>query len=174
MTSRFSASAAGMVIAAVLIIPVAASATAAAAPWCGTDSVSLSAGGPGSPGDGQQSHFDLILTNTSSQSCALKGYPGVDLLGPDDPTWGPDYQLPQQAGDPRLLTLAPGASASSRLTFLPDPNGWAPDTIAVTLPNASGRLKTDWPGSPGNGIPLARQDGATHPGTYIGPLQLSQ
>jgi hypothetical protein len=168
MTSRFFAWVAGLVTAAVLMIPVAASTTAAATPWCTTDSLSLSTGAPGSPGDHEQIHFDVILTNISSQSCALQGYPGVDLLGPDDPTWGPDYQLPQQARDPQLLTLAPGTTASSRLTFLPQPDGWVPQTIVMTLPNTSGQLETPW--TPGN-IPVLRQDGATRPGTYIGPLQ---
>jgi hypothetical protein len=59
----------------------------------------------------------------------LRGYPGVELVGPD----GPTYSLPRQSGDPRALTLAPGASASSRLTFLPAANGWVPRTIVVTL-----------------------------------------
>jgi hypothetical protein len=40
-------------------------------------------------GDQAQIHFDVILTNISSQSCALQGYPGVDLVGPDDQVWGP-------------------------------------------------------------------------------------
>jgi Protein of unknown function (DUF4232) len=167
MTPRSSTWAASLV-AGVLIIPATASGTAAAEPWCTPDALSLSTSAPGSPGDATQIHFDVILTNTSSQSCALQGYPGVDLLGPDDPMWGPDYQLPQQAGDPQLVTLEPGASARSRLTFLPDPNGWVPRTIAVTLPNTSGQLETPW--VPG-GIPVARQDAASHPGTYIGPLQ---
>ena len=135
------------------------SATAAAEPWCAPDALSVRTSAPGSPGDATQIHFDVILTNTSSQACTLQGYPGVDLIGPDDPMWGPDYQLPQQAGDPQPVTLAPGASAASRLTFLPDPNGWVPSTIAVTLPNAPGRLETPWIGrrrsccTPGCGNP---------------------
>lgn len=153
-------------MAAALTIP--ASPTAAAEPACGTDSLSVRTSAPGSPGDTTQIHFDVILTNSSSQTCTLQGYPGVDLIGPDDPMWGPDYQLPQQAGDPQPVTLAPGASVASRLTFLPDPNGWVPHTIAVTLPNAPGRLETPWIAG---GVPVARQDAATHPGTYIGPLQ---
>lgn len=88
MTSRFSAWAASMTIAAAsaLIFPAAASTTAAALPWCAIDSMSLSTGAPGSPGSFDQIHFAVVLTNISSQSCALQGYPGVDLLGPDDPT----------------------------------------------------------------------------------------
>jgi hypothetical protein len=169
MTSRFFAAAVVGAVAA-MTIPAAASTTAAAAPWCTTDSLSPSTTAPGSPGDGSQIHFDIVLTNISSQTCAVQGYPGVDLLGPDDPMWGPDYQLPQQAGDPQLLTLAPGAAASSRLTFVAAPDGWVPQTIAVTLPNTSGQLQTPW--TPG-GIPVVRQDAATRPGTYIGPLRMA-
>jgi len=163
MFPRFSVVAA----AAMLIIPVLVSPTAAASPSCTTDSIGLSAGAPGSPGDATQIHFDVIFTNTSSQLCELRGYPGVDLIGPDDPMWGPDYQLPQQTGDPQLVTLAPGASAVSRLTFLADPDGWVPNTIAATLPDMPGRLETPWIAG---GVPLARQDGASHPGSYIGPF----
>jgi hypothetical protein len=72
----------------------------------------------------------------------LQGYPGVDLVGPD----GPTYSLPRQSGDPQPLALAPGASASSRLTFSPTPNGWVPRTIVVTPPDATTQLET--PGFP--------------------------
>ena len=154
--------------ATMLIIAVLASPTAGASPSCTTDSISVSSGAPGSPGDATQIHFDVIFTNTSSEVCELQGYPGVDLIGPDDPMWGPDYQLPQQAGDPQPVALAPGTSAVSRLTFLADPEGWVPNTIAVTLPDTPGRLETPWIAG---GVPLARQDGASHPGTYIGPFQ---
>lgn len=157
-----------MSTAAVLLLAGVGSATAAAEPWCATDSVTLSTSAPGSPGDATQIHFDVIVTNTSSQSCSVQGYPGVDLIGPDDPMWGPDYQLPQQVGDPQPITLAPGAAAASRLTFLPDPNGWVPTTIAVVLPNAPGRLEIPWIAG---GVPVFRQDSASHPGTYIGPLR---
>nr|WP_183518521.1 DUF4232 domain-containing protein [Mycolicibacterium sp. BK634] len=164
MFSKYSVAAA----ATALIVPVLASPCAFALPSCATDTLSLSTSAPASPGDQSQIHFDVIVTNISAQSCELMGYPGVDLIGPDDPMWGPDYQLPQQAGDPQPVALAPGASATSRLTFLADAEGWVPNTIAVTLPNGPGRMETPWIAG---GVPLARQDGATHPGTYIGPFQ---
>ncbi|AKK30631.1 hypothetical protein AB431_17520 [Mycobacterium sp. EPa45] len=159
---------AGALTAILAIGPMAASPAASALPACGLDSLGLTTSAPASPGDATQIHFDVIFTNTSAQPCELQGYPGVDLIGPDDPVWGPDYQLPQQAGDPQLVTLAPGAAASSRLTFLADPSGWVPDTIAVTLPGGPGRMETPWIAGR---VPLARQDAASHPGTYIGPLQ---
>jgi hypothetical protein len=157
-------------VASGLVMSAAVNATAAAAPLCGTDSLSLSTGPYGAPGDSAQMHFALILTNISSQSCTLRGYPGVDLVGAADPVDGPTYSLPRQSGNPQPLTLAPGASASSRLTFLPTADGWVPRTIVVTPPDATTQLETPW--IPG-GIGVLRQDGATHPGTYIGPLVAS-
>lgn len=166
MSQRLHIWAAGAAVASALVMPAALNTTAAAAPRCGSDSLSLSTGPYGAPGDNTQIHFAVILTNISAQSCTLQGYPGVDLVGPD----GPTYSLPRQIGDPRPLTLAPRASASSRLTFLPTPDGWVPRTIVVTPPDATTQLETPW--IPG-GIAVLRQDGATHPGTYIGPLQLA-
>jgi hypothetical protein len=168
MTPRSFAWAAGMAIASALAIPAALNTTAAAAPWCAADSLSLSTGPYGAPGDSAQIHFAVILTNISPEPCTLQGYPGVDLVGPDEPVFGPTYSLPRQSGDPQPITLAPGAAARSRLTFLPAPDGWVPQTIVVTPPDATTQLQTPW--IPG-GISVARQDAATHPGTYIGPLQ---
>jgi hypothetical protein len=170
MTPRVFVRVAAVVMASVLALPAALNTTAAAKPWCGADSLSLSTGPYGSPGDAAQMHFDVILTNVSPGSCTLQGYPGLDLVGPDDPVFGPTYSLPRASGDPQPITLAPGASASSRLTFLPSPDGWVPQTIVVTPPDATTQLQSPW--IPG-GIPVARQDAATHPGTYIGPLQPS-
>lgn len=168
MSQRFSIWAASMAVASALVMPAAVNTAAAAAPRCGTDSLSLSTGPYGSPGDNPQMHFSIILTNNSSQSCTLQGYPGVDLVGPNDPTYGPTYSLPRQSGDPQPVKLAPGASASSRLTFLPTGDGWVPRKIVVTPPDATTQLETPW--IPG-GIAVVRQDGATHPGSYIAPLE---
>lgn len=166
MSTRLRAPAAAPVIAAALIVPLAPTATAE--PSCTPDAIGVSTSAPGSPGDGAQIHFDVIFTNTSDHPCTLDGYPGVELVGPDDPMWGPVYQLPQEAGQPQPVTLPPGASATSRLTFLADPDGWVPTTIAVTLPNAAGQMEVPWIAG---GIPVARQDAASHPGTYIAALQ---
>jgi Protein of unknown function (DUF4232) len=64
-------------------------------PWCGADSLTLSTSPPISPGQQPYVHFYVILTNVSQQTCTLQGYPGVDLVGPDDPTLGPTYSLPR-------------------------------------------------------------------------------
>ena len=140
MSQRCLIGAASMAVASAFVMPAALNTTAAAAPRCGTDSLRLSTGPYGAPGDNTQMHFALILTNISPQSCTLQGYPGVDLVGPD----GPTYSLPRQSGAPQPVTLAPGAAASSRLTFLPTPDGWVPSTIVVTPPDAATQLQTPW------------------------------
>ena len=89
MSQRFSIWAASTAIVAALVMPAAVNTTAAAAPLCGTDSLSLSTGPYGAPGDSAQMHFAVILTNIASQSCTLRGYPGVDLVGSADQEDGP-------------------------------------------------------------------------------------
>ncbi len=167
--TRYLPSAVGVLTALIAIGSTVTSPTASALPSCTPDSLGVSTNAPASPGDATQIHFDVIFTNISPQPCEVQGYPDVDLIGPDDPMWGPDYQLPQQADTAVPITLPPGASAGSRLTFLADPpNGWVPDTIAVTLPNSPGRMEVPWIAGR---VPVARQDAASHPGTYIGPLR---
>lgn len=145
--------------------------TAAATPWCTTDSVNLTATAAPAPDPDAQSQVTLTFTNVSAQACILQGYPDVDLLGPEEPTFGSTYRLPQQAGDPQPLTLAPNDAAAATLTFLPGPpDGWVPTTIQVAMPRTSPKqhLQTSWIPA---GTSVLRQDAATHPGTYIGPLR---
>jgi hypothetical protein len=150
----------------VLVNPAAANTAHAAPPWCTADSLSLRVGG-----DPDRNYLIVILTNISAQSCTMQGYPGVDLVGPDDPVFGPTYSLPRQAGDPQPFRLDPWADAISYLTFLPGPpDGWVPSTVVVTPPDATTQLKSPWNVA---GVSVLRQDAATHPGTYIGPLQLA-
>jgi hypothetical protein len=119
-----------------------------------------------------QDELELILTNISQQSCTLQGYPGVDLVGPDVPTLGPVFSLQRQRGDPQPVTLEPGTSATSILTIgepsLPE-DYWLPTTLVVTPPDAATQLQIPWIPS----TAVQRQDGATSPATFIGPLQPS-
>lgn len=169
MNSRRSASAAGLAAVSTLVVAVVAGPPAAATPWCASDSLSLTTSTFPPPDPASQSYIALVLTNESEQPCALQGYPDVQLIGAEDPMFGPIYVVPRQAGDPQPLTLAPADSARSILTYLPGPpDGWIPDTIVVRPPHTSTRLETPWI-IPGTSV--VRQDAATHPGTYIGPLQ---
>jgi len=156
-------------LAALAVSAALNSPAAAAAPWCAVDSLTLNTVGPISGGEEPQVSFEVVLTNTAPEACTLQGYPGVDLVGPDNPTWGPTFSLPRQDGDPQPVTLAPGASAGSLVRFLPEQGGgWVPDTIVVTPPDSTTQLEVPWITG---GIAVFRQDGATHPGSYIAPLE---
>jgi hypothetical protein len=167
MTTRISLWAATFALAAActLIIP----ATAAAMPSCGYVGTTLSAGPTTQVPDVSQFQFVLTLTNVGNESCTMQDRLDVVLVGPDDPMNGPAYQLTHVPGDPQEITLAPGATASSVLTYLPgDPDGhWVPTTIIATLPGSSSYQGIPWPG----GSSVLRQDAATAHGTYVGPLQ---
>ena len=171
MVPRFSAWAACISTVSALAVVVAANTTASAESWCGTDSLSLSTGELTTTEFVGQDQLELILTNISEESCTLQGYPGVDLVGPDVPTWGPVFSLTRQSGDPQPFTLAPGASATSILTigapFAPE-DFWYPTSLVVTPPDATTQLQIPWIPY----TPVMRQDGATSPATYIGPLEL--
>lgn len=161
------AGAAGAATAAVAAVTIPAATSAAAPARCAAETLELSTRERPSDSPGQ-SRLEVVLTNTSAQSCAVQGFPGVDLVGPEDPTFGPTYQLPRQAADPAPLTVEPGAAVSSLLTYLPGgPDSWVPVTLVVTPPDTTTRLQAPWPA----GVSVQRQDGATHPGTFIGPLQ---
>ncbi|WP_280262511.1 DUF4232 domain-containing protein [Nocardia wallacei] len=155
---------------AVSVFPAAVS--AAQAPPCAAEALSLDSRITEVTGPRAQNHLTLELTNTSSQACVLQGFPGVDLVGAEHPDFGSVYQIPRQAADAGPVTVEPGRIAVSVLTYLSappeDPNSWTPGTIVVTPPDTTTQLQTPWPVAH---LSIQRQDGATHPGTFIGPLQ---
>lgn len=140
----------------------------AQAPVCAAEMLNATTPQDGAPAPNGQNTLRIVLTNTSPQSCMVQGYPGVDLAGPDNPTFGPTYSLPRQDTGFAPVEVAPGAAVSSELTYLADgPAGWTPDTIVVTPPDTTTPLQVPWP----HAGSVSRQDAATHPGTYIGPLR---
>jgi hypothetical protein len=169
---RCSAWAASISTVSALALAAAANTTASAQVWCGTDDLALSRGELTTTEFVGQDELQVILTNISQQSCTLQGYPGVDVVGPDVPTWGPVFSLARQSGDPEPFTLEPGASATSILTIgapsAPE-DFWYPTTLVVTPPDATTQLQMPWIPY----TPVLRQDSATSPATYIGPLQPS-
>jgi hypothetical protein len=113
------------------------------------------------PSDKVQSKVGLTMVNTGTTTCVLRGFPGVRLTGKDNHTW--DLT---RTNDPVVdVTLAPGNAAVSYLTYLPttDASGWEVTALQITPPNTSNTQSFDW--TLGN---VVLQDGATHPGTYIG------
>ncbi|WP_181782902.1 DUF4232 domain-containing protein, partial [Pseudonocardia pini] len=88
-------------------------------------------------GEAGQRHTTIVWTNTSSAPCTMTGFGGVDLKGPDDPTFGPTYSLPRSSQEPRTVRLAAGAAAHTVITWLPpqDGPGWTPTGMLVTPPD---------------------------------------
>jgi hypothetical protein len=118
-------------------------------------------------GEAGQRHTTVTWTNVSSSTCTMFGYGGVDLKGPPDPQTD-TYSLPRQTSEqPALVRLAPGDKAHTVITWLPsDTTRWTPTKLLVTPPDETHSAVLDWPGGA-----VTRQDGATHPGTYVGPVE---
>lgn len=101
---------------------------------------------------GTHYHIDLVWTNTAHASCTLHGFGGVDIEGPDQGTaGGPTYSLPRTANTPGTVTLAPGASAHTVISYI-DPSGsnpdatrtWTPTHLSVTPPNQTAHISVPW------------------------------
>ncbi|GAA4553510.1 hypothetical protein GCM10023175_49620 [Pseudonocardia xishanensis] len=136
-----------------------------AAPKCTLDTLEASVGR--TTGEAGQRHTTIVWTNTSKAPCTMTGFGGVDLKGPADPTFGPTYSLPRAAEQPTTVRLAAGAAAHTVITWLPpqDGSGWTPTGMLVTPPDETRSAELPWPGGA-----VLRQDGATHPGTFLGPV----
>ncbi len=104
----------------------------------------------GSPGAGQRYAF-LVLTNTSSVTCRVFGYPGMQLVtasGGSVPT-----RVLRTSPSPQLVTVVPGAHVYSLLhwTVIPAGNEASPceplaAKVHVTPPDETATLTTSWPG----------------------------
>jgi hypothetical protein len=118
-------------------------------------------------GEAGQRHTTVVWTNTSSATCTMTGFGGVDLKGPNDPTFGDTYSLPRSAKKPTTVRLVPGGRAHTTITWLPpqDGTGWTPTQIVITPPDEVSSAALQWPGGE-----ILRQDGATHPGSFIDPV----
>ena len=129
--------------------------------------------GPQSEARSGQFHLNLIFANNPGDTpCRVFGFPDVELIGPAYPTFGSIYVLPDQAGTSQSVMLRPGQSAHSLLTWLRGPSSghrWTPGYIRVVVPtNRGGSFAVALPWRYGS---VLRQDGASHPGTYIGPVR---
>lgn len=122
------------------------------------------------PGDGTVSSSDdqqklaVVLKNKGSATCTLQGFPGVDLKSA-----GGSWSLVRSSVTPKKATLAPGNSATFVISFLPWTKGSGTEfkatSVIVTPPNETTSATLTWPGGS-----VLLQDGATHPGTYVGPI----
>ncbi len=121
--------------------------------------------GSGARSKGSQGAVTITLTNKGAKSCAMKGYPGVDLVG------GPTrWSLPRQTSESSsTVTVRPGATTTFVIFYLPFDQGdgqeFRPKSIVITPPNETHSHTLPWTYSS-----VLLQDGATHPGTYVGPV----
>ncbi|MDN5915935.1 MAG: DUF4232 domain-containing protein [Pseudonocardia sp.] len=138
------------------------SADQAAAARCTDAGLSATVNEP--TGSGQQKTI-LAWRNTSDLPCTMTGFGGVDLRGPDDPTFGPSYSLPRSSEQPTTVTLQPGGTGITTITTLSG-GDWTPTEVVVTAPDETTSKTVPWRGGP-----VQRQDGATRPGSFIGPVE---
>ncbi|HEY3867759.1 MAG TPA: DUF4232 domain-containing protein [Actinocrinis sp.] len=107
------------------------------------------------------------LTNSGSSACTMDGFPGVDLVGVADGQTTYTWSLVRQSASYSPVTLQPGGTAHFDLYYLPDTSGsgqFAVTKFVITPPNTYTQAQVTWSRN------VELQDGATHPGTYIGPI----
>ncbi|MFJ8312366.1 MULTISPECIES: DUF4232 domain-containing protein [unclassified Streptomyces] len=119
----------------------------------------------GARSDGSQGTVTVTLTNKGTKSCAMKGYPEVDLVG-----GATRWPLTRgTAESPSTVTVRPGATTTFNIFYLPFTKGggqeFQPKSIVITPPNETHSHTLPWTYSS-----VLLQDGATHPGTYISPV----
>jgi len=123
-------------------------------------------------GSTTQWQLPITMTNQGSTSCTVQGFPGVRLDGSDGTSW----DLVRTNGTFSPVLLAPGQHVTAEITYLTatalgsgDPDsGWHVTSYAVTPPNTTNTQTLPWADSLG----LVKQDAATHPGTYVGPVHV--
>ncbi|MEU0076073.1 DUF4232 domain-containing protein [Streptomyces sp. NPDC006332] len=123
-----------------------AASPAAASGRCHTSELRASVG-RNDPGAGQE-NFPIVLTNASSRTCTVRGYPGAAFLDKSGRQLGPDPK--RSSATPETVTLAPGKSAWAGLSFAnPEISGAhaaTPASLLVTPPNERDPLKVPWRG----------------------------
>ncbi len=118
------------------------------------------------PNAGGETTTSIVLTNKSSRTCTIGGFPGMDLR-PD--ASGPSWSLARSSAKHGSITLGPGDSTDFTLNLAMAKNNeegsWKPQTVAVAPPNETTALTLKWLWGP-----LIHQDGATHPTTFVNPI----
>lgn len=117
--------------------------------------------------DAIQRRMPILLTNQGRDTCVVRGFPEVTLEGEDGTSW----ELMRTNGPAEPVLVAPGEHASADLTYLTmgsdADNAWLVGGMSVTPPNTTDAQNVVWP----EVAAIVKQDGATHPGTYIAPVE---
>ncbi|KOV93347.1 DUF4232 domain-containing protein [Streptomyces sp. NRRL B-3648] len=119
---------------------------------------------------GRQTQAFIWFTNKSNRACTLSGFAGVDMVGAQrtDGTWS----LARSSKRPTKITLGRGDTTDFSINLLPvarstpQKKKFVPATFLVTPPNETKHFTLKWP----FGGQILKQDGATHPGTYLNPI----
>ncbi len=145
-----------------------ASSSSGTEPRCSTSALDVSLGAATQPASTQY-QVPVVFTNVSSAPCSLLGFPGVDFGS----AASQPLSLVRAAGTPKRIAVAPGEQAHALLTYLtgPDPacdtaGAWTPTTVTITPPDETTSVQLVWSGGSVDDC----QGGATHPGSYIGPM----
>ncbi|MFF0222769.1 DUF4232 domain-containing protein [Streptomyces sp. NPDC004629] len=179
MNSKLTAVAlAAAVVAGTAATAVPASAAAKAEPTrCHTADLKagFATGDDAKPEMGQttkQTQAYIWFTNQSKRTCTLSGFAGVDMVGAQktDGTWS----LARSSKKPVKMTLEQGDTVDFSITLLPvarstpQKEKFVPAKFLVTPPNETKHFTLKWP----FGGQILKQDGATHPATYVNPVGL--
>jgi hypothetical protein len=102
----------------------------------------------------------------------MRGFPGVDLIGATSSQQGYRWSLARQSVSYSTVTLQSGDAAHFDITYLPEPMGSGDNltvaNLVITPPNAFSHKEVPW------AVSVLLQDGASSPGTYIGPVEAGQ
>ncbi|AYN42608.1 DUF4232 domain-containing protein [Streptomyces dangxiongensis] len=120
----------------------------------------------------KQTQAYVWFTNRSKRTCTLSGFAGVDMTGAQqtDGTWS----LARSSKKPVKMTLQQGDTVDFSITLLPVAKStprnekFVPATFLVTPPSETEHFTLQWP----FGGQILKQDGATHPATYLDPVGL--
>ncbi|MYR64333.1 DUF4232 domain-containing protein, partial [Streptomyces sp. SID625] len=120
----------------------------------------------------KQTQAHIWFTNRSKRACTLSGFAGVDMVGAQktDGTWS----LVRSSAKPVKTTLERGDTVDFSITLLPvaastpRKEKFVPATFLVTPPDETRHFTLKWP----FGGQILKQDGATHPATYLNPVGL--
>lgn len=130
---------------------------AAAAPRCHTSD--LGAIFTQREGAAGSVYVKVRLTNTSLSTCAIYGYGGLKLVGPDPsrPDVPPTNLLRNLPPGPSLVVLAPGQAADKQLRYSTVPSAGdsptgpcqvVPVRVLITPPDETSSLTIGWIGGP--------------------------
>ncbi|MFJ1898795.1 DUF4232 domain-containing protein [Streptomyces sp. NPDC088115] len=162
---------------ATFAVPAAAASAKAQPTRCHTADLKagFALGGDAKPEMNQtkkQTQAFIWFTNQSKRTCTLSGFAGVDMIGAQktDGTWS----VARSSKKATKFTLKHGDTVDFSITLLPVAKSTAqkqkfvPAKFLVTPPNETKHLTLKWP----FGGQILKQDGATHPATYLNPIGL--